>query len=680
MKTKTLAEVFATELPMTEAAPAYDPERTLAAVALPDIVPSRWQPRKQFDVAALYELATDIAQHGILTPPLVWLNEDMEYELIAGERRLRATYALFMFHANPNGNRQLDSYIAEVAAQGFASWRLRVRQLLQAQRERLPGGNLSATAIDFAFVTCRLVSGPVAELHELALVDNLQRADLTPIEEAHALADLLQEYNYSQRDLAARLGKSQTWISQRLNLLALAPELVDKVAGGELDSATARELARLDPAVQPQALAHLQAHDIKSKAAQKFVGRLLELADPATIAAAAPSTRAAARLARNALEQLETDEERQAAVLRYAGMANGGQLKPPDESHHFRDLIAATRAAPDRYSVNLTDTWAAQAPELGYTCANCQLNPHRAEIAAINALVKDHRDTSSFNDSRWPACAPDRTTCHAFTGPADALELPLVWLGSDFAFTAEEQPHIGEYRYGSATADDVAVWAAIIRRKYAAADLAAATISDRHANAVVTALTAYVEAQAEISTLHFWSQSCHRCVFHKVGATDPGEACQLQANPPASDNYGADSVARLWQSGNAPPIGRCRLFRLKSPADNLPDLPGGCSGLDAPGLDYLLRQLSGQNSAPAAWLDLPRSKPWLAPAWRDASAYLEKLIPNLAPGQRLSLLLLWKDPFGYEWTHPGRPTEATAYMPTQGRAMIYTVQRDIKRD
>ena len=245
------------------------------------IVPSRWQPREIFAADRLLELALDIRQHGVLTPPIVWQNEDGEYELIAGERRLRACYALFMFHQSPGpgsfANRLFDSYVTEVAENGFTPWRERISRMLT-----IP---VPAAAQPFQSVPCRLVAGATADLHELALVDNLQREDLSPLEEAHALHDMVQEYNYTQRQLAERLGKSQTWISQRLILLNLAPAVAAQVASGEVDPATARELARLAPAVQAPVVAHLQQHAIRSKAAQTFVQGVLDRSDPLHYAA-----------------------------------------------------------------------------------------------------------------------------------------------------------------------------------------------------------------------------------------------------------------------------------------------------------------------------------------------------------------------------------------------------------
>ena len=233
----TLMQIFsAADAGVPLGRPALD----LVAVPLERIVPSRWQPRLHFDPAALLDLANDIAQHGVLTPPIVWQNEDMEYELIAGERRIRACYALCLRHIRQATS--LQDAIERVAKNGFVRDRANYGQQIAA---------IPSTSSIPSTVACREIWGSVAQLHELALVDNLQRADLTAIEEAHAIHDLIQEYGYSQRDLAGRLGKSQTWISQRLNLINLAPAVADLVVAGELDASVARDVARVDPACRP---------------------------------------------------------------------------------------------------------------------------------------------------------------------------------------------------------------------------------------------------------------------------------------------------------------------------------------------------------------------------------------------------------------------------------------------
>ena len=672
-----LAQVFAAA---DAGVPLGAPAQELITVPLDRIVPSRWQPRQQFTPAALLELALDIELHGVLTPPLVWRNEDLEYELIAGERRIRACYALYLFHESSDGRgyssmqRKLDSWIEQAAAEGFVSWRDQVARLL-ANSSRAP---------QFQNVLCREIWGTSAQLHELALVDNLQREDLSPLEEAHALQDLMQEYGYSQRDLAGRLGKSQTWISQRLTLLNLAPAVADQVTGGEVDSATAREIARLAPEVQGQAVAHLQKHGMKSKAAQGFVQKVLDLSDPEHYAApgnGSSQSPAATRLVGIALSEIPDPAARQAAVVAAAANVSDGKLS---ESLDRRDLLAASGIAgvgKTRYDIDVAALWQTHAPAAGYGCATCQLNAQRTLVEEINELAVARKE-SNRGDEAWPRCAPGVDTCRAYSAPGAAVSLAMCWLGGSFTLTPEEQGHISDV--WPKRADDVAIWAAVIRRYYAADVANAARQHDAEENGLQRAVARYLTLQrsGELAPpANAQHQPCNKCVFHKVDADDPDAHCQFQANPPNWHDYDT-AVIRLWESGNAV-IGRCRLFRLKQPEINLPELPGGIE-LEPDSLLYLLRRMSAQENYTAArfgprWIDAKRSHVQTVPSWSACEPVLKKLLPELSPGRRLALLLLWEDPFNWLSSYKDEKPTVEACVPELGRVVPYTLKETICR-
>lgn len=660
--TPTLMQIFSAA---DAGVPLGQPALELIGVPLEQIVPSRWQPRQQFDPTALLDLANDIAQHGVLTPPLVWRNEDLEYELIAGERRIRACYALALADYGA-GMKSVADWVRQIAVQGFVVLRDQI-------------GRLATTFPQKALtVQCREVWGKPAQLHELALVDNLQRADLSPLEEAHAISDLIGEYSYTQRDLATRLGKSQTWISQRLNLLNLAPAVAAQVISGDLDSATAREIARLAPAVQPAACDHLREFGLKSKAAANMIGRLLEIADPNTLTHAAPGVRVPpeGRLAQAILADLPDDAARQQAVLRYAA-ASSGKLAPPTQSHQYRDLLAAAGTvgpAGRREDVNVDVLWDAEAENLGYTCSSCMINSDRSAVQAISAVAVNHGDRNRVREAGWPKCNDLTHTCQAYTAATERLDLPTPYLGTDFAFTEAERPYVDGTRF-MPSITSVSAWLSILSRYYTLTDEAAARRVDAKANGLVRALTEYAGAQAEIA-VDFWSQRCEDCVFHKVGSADPSESCQYQANPPNWDNWDT-LVARLWQSGNAPAIGRCRLYRLKQIELRLPNLPGSLE-LAPAGIIHLLsrvRQFQAGDAYGPAWLDVKRTNAWGLPTWSNCEPMLLQLLPDLQPGQRLALLLLAEDPFGWQSS-----VTASAYVPRLERAVPYQCIRDIKRE
>jgi len=162
-------------------------------VRLEDIVPNTNQPRREFDEEALAELTASIATLGLLQPLLVRPSEPGRYQLIAGERRLRAARAAGLTH---------------------------VPVMVVATDER---GSL-----------------------ERAVVENIHRADLNPIEEAAAYRQLLDDGGLTQEQLAGRLGRSRTAITNSLRLLELPVEVHDLVVRGRLSAGHARALLALN--------------------------------------------------------------------------------------------------------------------------------------------------------------------------------------------------------------------------------------------------------------------------------------------------------------------------------------------------------------------------------------------------------------------------------------------------
>lgn len=183
------------------AAPSYG-DGNVFSCALERIVPQKGQPRQHFDTAKLDELAASIREHGLLEPLVVRRLGQDRFELIAGERRWRA------------------------------SQRAGLKEVL---------------------VVVHDVSSVAA--FELAIIENVQREDLDPIELAEALDRLVKEYSYTQEKLAERLGKDRSTIANSLRLLRL-PEIVrTKVVTGELTEGHARALLGIDDAKHMNELA-----------------------------------------------------------------------------------------------------------------------------------------------------------------------------------------------------------------------------------------------------------------------------------------------------------------------------------------------------------------------------------------------------------------------------------------
>jgi ParB family transcriptional regulator, chromosome partitioning protein len=174
--------------PVPAAVPIFSPEPASAAetgervlrVALSRIVPCPFQPRKDFSVESLRELADSIREQGIVQPLIVRQREE-RLELIAGERRWRAAQLL-----------------------GLAEVPVIVRQ-----------------ADDRAVL-------------ELALIENLQRENLNPIEEAQGYAQLVEQFQLTQEDVATKVGKSRAVVANALRLLRLAPDIQAYLRDGRL--------------------------------------------------------------------------------------------------------------------------------------------------------------------------------------------------------------------------------------------------------------------------------------------------------------------------------------------------------------------------------------------------------------------------------------------------------------
>jgi ParB family chromosome partitioning protein len=166
-------------------------EATALGVAVDRIVPSPFQPRRLFDDAKIDELAASIRNQGIIQPLVVRRKED-GYELIAGERRWRAAMRA-----------------------GLADVPVVIREA--SDHEAL----------------------------QLALVENLQREDLNPIEEASGYRRLQEEFNWSQEEMADKVGKSRPAIANALRLLSLPKEVQQEVASSKLPAGQARALLGL---------------------------------------------------------------------------------------------------------------------------------------------------------------------------------------------------------------------------------------------------------------------------------------------------------------------------------------------------------------------------------------------------------------------------------------------------
>ncbi len=204
----------------------------VAASTLPlsEIEPNAGQPRKEFDPEALQELSESIRQHGILQPIAVRKIKEGHYQIIAGERRWRA-----------------------------------------------------AREAGLTEVPVHIVDADDRTAMELALVENLQRQDLNPIEEAEGYKTLMDEYNLTQEETAERVGKSRPAVANSLRLLGLMPAVREMVSTGILSAGHAKCLLALtDAEIQEKIALTVSQNGYSVRQTEVLVKKTLEASKKTT--------------------------------------------------------------------------------------------------------------------------------------------------------------------------------------------------------------------------------------------------------------------------------------------------------------------------------------------------------------------------------------------------------------
>ena len=168
-------------------------QEQLKALPISDIYPNPFQPRIEFSDEELAELSQSISENGLIQPIIVRKSDIIGYELIAGERRLRACKRL--------GMTEIPAVVKEVTDQ---------------------------------------------ESRKQAIIENLQRSNLNPIEEAKAYRSLINELAYNHEELAKAMGKSRPYISNSLRLLQLPQEIQTSIENGKLSQGHARALLAIE--------------------------------------------------------------------------------------------------------------------------------------------------------------------------------------------------------------------------------------------------------------------------------------------------------------------------------------------------------------------------------------------------------------------------------------------------
>lgn len=191
-------------------------------VRISDVEPDKNQPRREFDRQALEELAESIKQHGVISPIVVFKTEGDRYRIIAGERRWRASKL--------------------------------------AGLEKVP-----VIVKDYS----------PEQLAEISLVENLQREDLNPLEEALGYKNLMDSYGLTQEQVAVKVSKSRSAVANAVRLLALPEQVLDFVKTGELSAGHARTLLSLsDPDQMSNAANRIISDDLSVRQTEELIKRM----------------------------------------------------------------------------------------------------------------------------------------------------------------------------------------------------------------------------------------------------------------------------------------------------------------------------------------------------------------------------------------------------------------------
>ena len=196
-------------------------EDRIVRIPITNIRPSRYQPRLRFDEDALNELAQSIQENGLIQPITVRKEEDF-YEIIAGERRYRAC--------------------------------------VLAGYEEVP---------------CYVMTPTEEQAAQMALVENIQREDLSSIEEAKSYVQIMRQASMTQEEVAKRVGKSQSTIANKIRLLNLPEEIQEAVVTGVITERHARALLPLEPDLQKKVYQKILDEKLNVEKTDTYIKRVL---------------------------------------------------------------------------------------------------------------------------------------------------------------------------------------------------------------------------------------------------------------------------------------------------------------------------------------------------------------------------------------------------------------------
>ncbi len=582
-----------------------------ANIPLHLIVPSRWQAREPvFDPDTLWELAASIKANGLINAIVVFSENGtstLVHELVAGERRTRAMFGLEWGRLDPGISPK--EAVRHLAEHGLNAVSPTTRSLLAAHQCQIRGRVEP--------------SADLQRLHVLAVVENLDREDLNPVEEARGYQSLIDAYGWSQRELARQMGKSQGHIMQRLQLLGLSAETLRAVNTRVLTATHARAITVVPAALQP-AITDLAMQAVSNKKV------------PASTRDVEKRSREVARFVE--LERWEPEEEtvyrpvgrNRLAWLRWAvenaDLTHCGEALLELTSYGWSDTNLLTRRPQsllrqwDEMShvlkaLGTTQEWDEFATATGRTCEHC--------VFGMTTIPVEDTDPTPYC-KRWQKAKSK--TCKGFIGTTDPVVIPMeryaqVMLFQETGAELESDP----FQHMTSVPDYVEAYQQAVKLHKEQKLASAQKKSKEH----IEPIRQYWQWQQTVTSssdlAHFQAHACTKCKFYQPSLSEQGlPPCDLALNPafhPSWDNKrprAPEFAVLVSPTGQVLP--RCEGFAYRE----LPEILGMPIGIQFPNHNQVLDWLIGLGKVGSpnttglwgllTWLDygrpLPKSQDW----------------------------------------------------------------------
>lgn len=515
-------------------------------IKLAFIQPSRWQPRGAvFDEEALWELAKSIQEIGLINAVMVFALPPAEvhatgsttalYELVAGERRTRALIGLALGQILDNHTpKEYVSRLANVGLAGLSE---------QEHRALLESG---------ATIRARVESLTDKErLHRVAVMENLERQSLTPLEEARGLQSLVDAYGYSQRELARRIGRSQSWVAQRVRLLDLDGAAQEAVSTRVLTTTHARAISvvpePLQEAVTEWAIEAVSRND--APATTRQVGnrarQVAAFVDPErwqpngeTVYTPAERNRLAA--IRWALDL--ADLEAQSAALLglsdvgYAGhnLLGRSPKKIAGDEYDFKHVMEALGVDEEK-DVILTI--------IGRTCETC----------VMESMLGSSPDVDDFPFGYHCPRYRNATieACWEYIGSDDPVVIPIESYSVRRALEKVDAPLITRGSRPRRYFDSVSAYVKAYGAAVQAHEEEQARLAEEERTQHIEPLRRYGDWQSHLPLkTHFQAHACHKCLHHEpINLQEGLPPCRFVRDPLESKGYQRDGHPRAPEFG-----------------------------------------------------------------------------------------------------------------------------------